>query len=393
MKNYLSSHYAFRVNLLRQSTEWCALGADGKPQEPYRPLDDMTLNTLYFELCEARANGPDGKGSPTRHELECYLFSRFIPQYHPFRDYMSALPKWDGHDRVTPLANRVSNDPLWHKVFSIWLRALTAQWLGVPMQAANSMVPVLMSERQGLMKSTFCRLLMPEPLQKYYLDKLDFTQAGEYDRMMGQFGLINLDEMDRYSPAAMARFKSATQMKDIVGHNTRNTLITNTPRLASFIATTNQSRILRDRTGSRRFFCQRVEAPISCRPVNHVQLYAQLKAEVLNGQRTWFTKQEEAAIQNHNRQHYSLTPLQLAILQHFRPVTEEELHTRLPNGQKSVSLPTVPAAEIYAEVSRSHPRLTAGLRLCDFAKQLPSIFLTTPRKPEGYRYYAERISA
>lgn len=308
MKKFLNTHYAFRVNLLRQSTEWRPLSADGQPVGPFRPLDEMTLNTIYFRMCEAMAHRADGKGIPRRHELQCYLFSHLIPQYHPIRDYMDRLPRWDGRDRVKALAGRVSSDALWHKVFSTWLRALAAQWMGVEMQAANSMVPVLVSERQGLMKSTFCRLLVPEALQEYYLDKLDFTQAGEYDRMMAQFGLINLDELDRYSPAAMARFKSATQMKTIVGHSTRTTLITNAPRLASFIATTNQTRILRDRTGSRRFYCQRVASPISCRPVNHAQLYAQLKAEVERGERTWFTKQEEAAIQRHNQQYQALTP-------------------------------------------------------------------------------------
>ena len=433
MKKFLNTHYAFRVNLLRQSTEWRPLSADGQPVGPFRPLDEMTLNTIYFRMCEAMAHRADGKGIPRRHELQCYLFSHLIPQYHPIRDYMASLPRWDGRDRVKALAGRVSSDALWHKVFSTWLRALAAQWMGVEMQAANSMVPVLVSERQGLMKSTFCRLLVPEALQEYYLDKLDFTQAGEYDRMMAQFGLINLDELDRYSPAAMARFKSATQMKTIVGHSTRTTLITNAPRLASFIATTNQTRILRDRTGSRRFYCQRVASPISCRPVNHAQLYAQLKAEVERGERTWFTKQEEAAIQRHNQEYQALTPLQTAILQHFMPLTEEEMRNGVgeapaasllpsdlasqssscpaslspsspaslsPSGSTALSssgsiaapLPTVTAAEIFAAVSRTHPRLTAGVRLCDLARQLPAILPATTRRKAGYRYYAVALT-
>lgn len=425
MKKFLNTHYAFRVNLLRQSTEWRPLSADGQPVGPFRPLDEMTLNTIYFRMCEAMAHRADGKGIPRRHELQCYLFSHLIPQYHPIRDYMASLPRWDGRDRVKALAGRVSSDVLWHKVFSTWLRALAAQWMGVEMQAANSMVPVLVSERQGLMKSTFCRLLVPEVLQEYYLDKLDFTQAGEYDRMMAQFGLINLDELDRYSPAAMARFKSATQMKTIVGHSTRTTLITNAPRLASFIATTNQTRILRDRTGSRRFYCQRVASPISCRPVNHAQLFAQLKAEVERGERTWFTKQEEAAIQRHNQQYQALTPLQTAILQHFMPLTEEEMRNGVgeapaasqspsdlaslspsspaylspsgstalsPSGSIAAPLPTVTAAEIFAAVSRTHPRLTAGVRLCDLARQLPAILPATTRRKAGYRYYAVALT-
>lgn len=364
MEQFLSTHYTLRVNLLRQITEFAEAGT-----QDFRPLDTMALNTIYWHLRREKV-------AVRFHDLECYLYSGFLPQYHPFHSYMEQLPAWDGRDRVTPLAHRVSHDPLWTQVFRIWMRGLAAQWMGHPMQAANSMVPILMSERQGLRKSTFCRLLMPPELDIYYLDKLDFTQAGEYDRMMAQFGLINLDELDRYSPAAMARFKSATQMKHIVGHSTRTNLITHTARLASFIATTNVRRILRDRTGSRRFFCQEVTAPISCRPINHSQLYAQLRAEVLRGDRTWFNKQEEARIQQHNAAYYALTPIQEVVLRHFRPTAPSE-------GQ-----PPLTSRTIYDTLYASHPTLLQDIRLCDFGKQLHTLFPMTPRRHDGHQFYA-----
>ncbi len=369
MEKFLSSHYNFRINLLRKTTEYAEAGS-----RDFRPLDSLALNTVYWHLRREKI--------PVRfHELECYLYSSFLPQYHPFRAYMDALPAWDGRDRLTPLARRVSRDALWGLVFHIWMRGLTAQWLGHPMQAANSMVPVLMSERQGLRKSTFCRMLMPPELQSYYLDKLDFTQAGEYDRMMAQFGLINLDELDRYSPAAMARFKAATQMTDIMGHSTRTAVISRSPRLASFIATTNVRRILRDRTGSRRFFCQEVERVIPCHPFNHAQLYAQLRAEVVNGERTWFNKQEEARIGQHNAPYYALTAVQEAVLRHFRPTSPGE------------GLPTLSSRAIFDTLSSAHPTLLQGLRICDFGKQLHALFPMTSRHRDGYRFHAAPLTS
>lgn len=378
MEKFLSTHYALRINLLRRQTEYAVINENARKcgnhydenVRHYEVLDDMALNTIFFELRRAGVH-------VTYHELECYLFSRFIPQYHPFRAYMESLPEWDGRDRITPLARRVGGDDLWVCVFSTWLRALAAQWMGHPMQAANSMVPVLMSEQQGLRKSTFCRMLMPPELQEYYLDKLDFTQAGEYDRMMAQFGLINLDEMDRYTATAMARFKAATQMTTIVGHSIRTTQISHSQRLASFIATTNQRHVLHDSTGSRRFYCQPVERPISCRPINHAQVFAQLRHEVLQGKRTWFNKQEEARIQQHNKSYHRLSPLQMAILQHYRaPYDDAELATPLA------------ARDIFDVVARTHPRLVLNMRLCDFSKQLTSLFPTTRKKEDGLRYYA-----
>ena len=45
---------------------------------------------------------------------------------------------------------------------------LAAQWLGVNQTQANSVAPILISEEQGRHKSTFCRMLMPPQLARYY---------------------------------------------------------------------------------------------------------------------------------------------------------------------------------------------------------------------------------
>ena len=48
MKEFLENHYQFRVNTLRERTEW-RRSAD----EEWRELDDLGLNTVYFELLSA----------------------------------------------------------------------------------------------------------------------------------------------------------------------------------------------------------------------------------------------------------------------------------------------------------------------------------------------------
>ena len=57
------------------------------------------------------------------------------------------------------------------------------------------------------------------------------------------------------------------------------------PRIASFIGTSNRKDLLTDPTGSRRFICVVVEHPIDCKAIEYEQLYAQLKEEVLSGER------------------------------------------------------------------------------------------------------------
>jgi hypothetical protein len=73
-------------------------------------------------------------------------------------------------------------------------------------------------------------------------------------------------------------------------------------RYASFIATTNEPMPLTDPTGSRRFVCINVDGNIDFEtPVEYGQLYAQLKCEVEQQRERYFlTKEEEAALMQHN---------------------------------------------------------------------------------------------
>ena len=55
--------------------------------------------------------------------------SRHISKYHPFTAYFEQLPEWDGKDRVSALARRVSDDPVWVNGFHRWMLGLSAQWM------------------------------------------------------------------------------------------------------------------------------------------------------------------------------------------------------------------------------------------------------------------------
>lgn len=373
MKNYLNSHFQFRFNHLREASEWRRINAapeHNAPQSEWQELNKWALNSIYGEVTDAGFE-------VTYADLKRMLHSCFCDDLHPFRDYLATLPHWDGRDRITPLAHRVSDNPLWTLVLHRWMLAMVAQWKGLDMQTANSMVPVLVSERQGLGKSTFWRSIIPSELQNYYLDKLDFTTSGEYDRMMAQCCLINLDEMDMLSDRAMSKFKAATQMKTITGHSTLRTRITVGRRMASFCATTNKRAILRDRTGSRRFFCQEVTTKISFAKINHRQLYAQLLAELAQGERTWFTKAEERSIQHHNRAFYANTPFQNALLKLYRAPQEFDALSEIQE---------MTAQDMMRTLAKRHPTLLMGLNMKEFGRQASALFPQAKRTKSGRHY-------
>lgn len=291
VEQFLEQRYEFRFNMLTEVTEF---RQRENPTGSFRTVGQRELNSLCIA---ARKKGIDCWD----RDVSRYVHSEDILSYHPIRGFMEGLPAWDGCDRVTQLAKRVSQSPLWIHGFRLWMRGMVAQWMEVDRMHGNSVAPVLISLRQGQHKSTFCKLLLPQELQAYYTDHFSLTGNSNAEHKMSAFALINLDEMDKLSDPKMALLKSLMQMAGINIRKAHKKSHTALPRMASFIATSNRKDILCDPTGSRRFLCVEVEKKIDTTRPDHAQLYAQLKQEVVSGQRFWFTADEEKALQLHNQ--------------------------------------------------------------------------------------------
>ena len=113
-------------------------------------------------------------------------------------------------------------------------------------------------------------------------------------------GLLNLDEFDKYAATKMPLLKNLMQMSSLSLCKAYQKNYRSLPRIASFIGTSNRMDLLTDPTGSRRFICVEVERPIDCDGIEHAQIYAQLKEELLSGRRYWFTNEEEQELNQSN---------------------------------------------------------------------------------------------
>jgi len=262
-------------------------------------------------------------------DVKRFLFSDQIPTHHPFKDYMDALPEWDGTDRVTMLAARVSGKAMWLNGFHRWMLGMVAQWMGYPARCANALAPILISAEQGMCKSAFCSILLPEELQAYYTDKFTITSTSGCEQKISTFGLINMDEFDQYNERMMTILKNLMQMKKVNYRKCFKAYFSDLPRIASFIGTSNEKFLLTDETGSRRFLCIEVEKPIDCSPIDYPQLYAQLKFELELGKRYWLSKEEEEEIQRHNRVFYRHSPEEEAFFKVFDLPKKDEPCTQL----------------------------------------------------------------
>lgn len=351
VESFLKSHYDFRYNVLTEETEFRSLE---RMNEGFQSVNQRVLNTLCMEAHEAGIVCWD-------RDLSRCIYSTRIVEYHPFRLYLDELPKWDGIDRVMDLARRVSENPLWKKEFRIWMLGMTAQWMGIMGDHANSVAPLLISTEQGYLKSTFCKSLLPSVLQRYYMDKVDLTGQGNVERRLAEMGLLNLDEFDKYSPTKMPLLKNLMQMVSLSLCKAYQKNYRSLPRIASFIGTSNRKDLLTDPTGSRRFICVLVEHPIDCKLIEYEQLYAQLKEEILSGERYWFTKEEEQELQRNNLSFYRQGPVEDVLRSCYRSV------------EKGEECELLSAADIFQYLKKKNPAAMRGANPASLAQVLVAV--------------------
>lgn len=362
LETYLSDKYDFRFNVLTEQTEYAP-----KTETSYQMIDQRTLNTFCIDARSQGINCWD-------KDVSRLLLSQKIKDFHPFTDYITNLPEWDGTDRVTELAKRVSDKTLWVNGFHRWMLAMTAQWMNFDVQCANAVAPLLISTEQGRCKSTFCSILLPEELQRFYIDKFDITSVSGCEQKLSLFGLINMDEFDRYSIRTMATLKNLMQLKRPTFRKSHRSYYSQLPRIASFIGTSNQKELLTDTTGSRRFLCVEVKEKIDCTPPDYTQLYAQLKAELLAGERYWFTSEEEKEIQANNRPFYKALPEQEVFFKCFR-LPEE--------GEKGIQLS---ATEIFCRIQKRFPAALRGGNVRAMGRILTAMGIPRMHTREGSMY-------
>ena len=124
---------------------------------------------------------------------------------------------------------------------------LAAQWAGLSDGLhAHSTAPLLVSDEQGLGKSTFCRALLPPELQAYYTDSVDLARPDKVERQLTEMGLLNLDEFDRIPEKKHPLLKNLMQLSALNLRKAYRRHSQALPRIASFIGTSNSRELLSD---------------------------------------------------------------------------------------------------------------------------------------------------
>ena len=289
----------------------------------WRPITDRDLNALTVDQLLAG-------GQSWSYGMRLCIDSSRVESFDPVNDYLDHLPVWDGRDHIAELSARVPTAyEAWPQLFRRWLLAMVAQARGMSPDHGNSLVPLLIGA-QGTGKSTFCKMLLPRHLRQYYMDDIKMDNAEQVERVLGRMWLVNIDEYDSKTSREQAKIKRLLTERDVQVRRPHSDQYTLVRRVCSFIATTNDDRPLTDPTGSRRYLCVELTGAIdTVTPIDHDQLFAQALCELERGEPFFLTREEEAAMEAHNRRYCRqavLADIVRAVLEPA-PVSRETLMT------------------------------------------------------------------
>ncbi|MBS6237349.1 MAG: DUF3874 domain-containing protein [Bacteroides sp.] len=316
LEEFMERRYEFRFNTVSNDLEF---RQKDSIHFYFQPVDQRARNSISMDALQEGIKVWD-------RDVNRYLASNRVPLYNPVEDYLCSVGRWDGKDRIHALADLVPcNNPHWRQLFYRWFLNMVAHWRGLNKQYANSTSPLLVGS-QGFRKSTYCRIILPPELRFGYTDSLDFGSKRDAEMYLGRFMLINIDEFDQVSMNQQGFLKHLLQKPVANLRKPYGSSIQEIRRYASFIGTSNQKDLLTDPSGSRRFICIEVTAPINTNvTINYRQLYAQAMDAITKGERYWFDDTDEAVLKESNREFEQISPLEQLFHCYFRSPEEGEM--------------------------------------------------------------------
>lgn len=310
-------------------------------------MDDYQFNSVFRHI----QNKGGSIGQQTLHGL---LQSDFTPTYHPFRDYFTGLEPWDGKtDYIKQLADKVKTTDQEYFAFCFrkWLVAMVAS--AVDPKVINHSV-LLFKGPQGIGKTTFFANLMPPVLKDYiysgYLDPQNKDSMVHLSEML----LICLDELETLTKKSEGALKEIITKGEIRIRKAYGRFATSLTRHASFCGAVNNTNILHDKTGSRRFLIHEVKS-IDYQSMGDMdKVFSQAYSLYKSGEfRYWFDTEDIKVIQAHNVRFEVHTVEEELLLDSFVPAKPKQhgalklrsseilkkLHDgKVPNGSHGASI-------------------------------------------------------
>ena len=289
-----------RYDLISRKVQMLVGDAPADGGAIWKELGQRELSTLWKECVEYW--GKD-ISLQTFHNV---LKSDVLPAVNPLIEYVQSVPEWDEQqpDYIAQAAGMVhlatdEEQQLFVTCFRKWFVAMVSSWLDE--ETVNHQVLVLIGE-QGIYKTTWLDALMPPELVLYRSKQSSAERLDKDEQLRAtEFGLINLDEIDRMPDRELNALKSLITTVDV---NVRTAYAYDKERrirIASYVASGNKDRFLSDTTGNRRwlpFHVTAIDSPFS-HQLPYRGMYAQARYLIARHFNYWFSADEVQQLEQH----------------------------------------------------------------------------------------------
>ena len=320
VEKFVAARYIIRLNLLSNKLEYCSISRN---ESIFNVLDDRFVNSLWRQMQIDGVNAD----LQTVHNI---LGSDFVEAYHPFREWITKLPEWDGKtDYIRQFFSMVHCKDISETDFlhytRCWFLAMVASVMFD--EVVNHCILTFIG-RQGTYKSTFMLHLLPPHLRAFFTTKSNSFQLTKDDRLMlAQNIIVSLEEIDSMSSKEINQLKAFTTLPQVnerppYGHHT-----VILPRVASLTATGNNITFLTDQTGNRRwlpFHVDSIDNPWTAN-IPYEGMYAQALALIMGGERYWLDDADIRRLNDYNQSFMAPNPATEMVVTYFNhPRTEAE---------------------------------------------------------------------
>lgn len=189
-----------------------------------------------------------------RNIQDCFTKAADLRRFHPVRDYLDALPEWDGVSRIEFLFQRCfdAEDNAYVRAVARKVFAAAVARIYVPGIKFDS-IPVF-DGAQGIGKSTLFKILAGPEFYSETLSLTDMNDKAGAEKLQG-FWIVEIGELAGMKKADIEKVKAFLSTSDDKYRPSYGRVVESHPRQSVIIATVNGERgYLRDVTGNRRFW-------------------------------------------------------------------------------------------------------------------------------------------
>lgn len=291
-KGQTRNTFANLCTILRHAPEYQSLRHNEMTIAPW--LDDKPLTDAALGLVREAVERGYGFSPGIDGLSQAILTVSSERPFHPVKEYLTAL-EWDGVPRIDHVCQKIlAADPSRINVTLVraWFTSAVARALKPGCKVDTALVLV---GNQGFKKSTFFQVLGGE----WFSDTaIDIENKDAYLQINGAW-IYELSELDHVTSRSHAgRLKAFVSSKVDRFRAPFGRGVAAYPRTNVMVGSANEDQLLNDPSGSRRFWCVRVnrEIPVALLEQQRDQLWAEAVANYRSGEAWWLSREAEAAL-------------------------------------------------------------------------------------------------